>query len=67
MEAGANFIDTADTYQEGQSEQLLGEFIQADRDDLVLARKFTVGACPGLGISRTGNSRKNLATQSRRV
>lgn len=60
--AGGNFIDTADTYQAGQSEQLLGEFIQADRDDLVLATKFTVGARPGSGISRTGNSRKNLRT-----
>lgn len=60
LEAGGNFIDTADAYQAGQSEQLLGEFIQADREALVLATKFTVGAHPGGGLSRTGNSRKNL-------
>ncbi|WP_405136464.1 aldo/keto reductase [Nocardia sp. NBC_01388] len=62
VEAGGNFIDTADTYQLGQSEQLLGEFIHADRDDLVLATKFTVGARPAGGLGRTGNSRKNLRT-----
>lgn len=61
VEAGGNFIDTADVYQAGQSEQLVGEFIRADRDDLVLATKFTVGAGGG-GLSRTGNSRKNLRT-----
>lgn len=60
LDAGGNFIDTADAYQLGQSEQLLGEFVQADRDDLVLATKFAVGAHPGGGLSRTGNSRKNL-------
>ncbi|KXF51330.1 oxidoreductase [Rhodococcus sp. SC4] len=62
LEAGGNFIDSADTYQAGQSEELLGEFIQADRDDLVLATKFTVGARPDRKLSRTGNSRKNLRT-----
>ncbi|WP_062213116.1 aldo/keto reductase [Streptomyces sp. NBRC 109706] len=62
VEAGGNFIDTADVYQGGQSEQLVGEFIHADRDDLVLATKSTVGAHPGGGLSRTGNSRKNLRT-----
>lgn len=60
VEAGGNFIDTADTYQAGQSEQLVGEFIRADRDDLVLATKFTVGANPERKLTRTGNARKNL-------
>lgn len=60
VEAGGNFIDTADTYQVGQSEQLVGEFIHQDRDDLVLATKFTVGASPERKLSRTGNARKNL-------
>jgi aryl-alcohol dehydrogenase-like predicted oxidoreductase len=60
VDAGGNFIDTADTYQLGQSEQLVGEFIHADRDDLVLGTKFTVGARPEQTVSRTGNGRKNL-------
>lgn len=58
LEAGGNHIDTADTYQVGQSEQLVGEFVKADRDEIVLATKFSVGV--RRGISTTGNGRKNL-------
>ncbi len=60
VEAGGNFLDTADTYQAGQSEVLLGEFIAANRDHFVLATKYTLGATPGDGISRTGNSRLSM-------
>ncbi|MFP3813112.1 aldo/keto reductase, partial [Bacillus sp. SIMBA_005] len=60
VEAGGNFIDTADTYQSGESEQLVGEFARAVRDDLVLATKFTVGANPVRTLSRTGNALKNM-------
>lgn len=42
-EAGGNFIDTADGYQFGQSEETVGEFIAADRDHFVLATKYTLG------------------------
>lgn len=58
LDAGGNFIDTADGYQLGQSEQLTGEFIAAERDRLVLATKYTLGG-PG-GIAGTGNSRKAM-------
>lgn len=59
-EAGGNFLDTADNYQFGESEQLVGEFVGADRDDFVIATKFSGGASPQAGISKLGNSRKNL-------
>src|SRR6266478_5737933 len=59
-EAGGNFLDTADSYQFGQSETLLGEFIAADRDHFVVASKYSLGASADSGISRTGNSRKNM-------
>jgi aryl-alcohol dehydrogenase-like predicted oxidoreductase len=59
-EAGGTFLDTADTYQFGESEELTGKFISADRDHFVLATKFTLGATPQPGISTTGNSRKNM-------
>ncbi|MDF1632215.1 aldo/keto reductase [Mycoplana sp. MJR14] len=58
--AGGNFIDTADQYQFGQSETLTGEFIAADRDDVVLATKFSLGDSHGAGLQRTGNSRKAM-------
>ena len=49
-ETGGNFIDTADGYQFGQSEELVGEFLQGRRDDFVLATKFALGgANPNAG------------------
>ncbi|MCA7014746.1 aldo/keto reductase [Dickeya dadantii] len=59
-DAGGNFIDTADAYQFGQSEQMVGEFIAADRDHFVVATKYTLSATPDAGIAQTGNSRKNM-------
>lgn len=60
-EAGGNFIDTADVYQFGQSEELLGTLLQGRREDYVLATKFTNGAVPNANRLVTGNSRKALA------
>src|SRR5215468_9095550 len=47
--AGGNFIDTADGYTEGHSEELLGKFISESglRDRVVLATKFTFNSEPG--------------------
>ncbi|MBK6511747.1 MAG: aldo/keto reductase [Haliea sp.] len=59
-EAGGNFIDTADQYQFGQSESMLANFIAAEREDLVLATKFSLGDSPDAGLQRTGNSRKAM-------
>jgi aryl-alcohol dehydrogenase-like predicted oxidoreductase len=58
-EAGGTLIDTADGYQFGESERFLGEFLAAERDNFVVATKYTQGATPG-GVSITGNSRKNM-------
>ncbi|EYF03986.1 aldo/keto reductase [Chondromyces apiculatus] len=59
-EAGGYFIDTAEGYQAGQSEALVGEFIASERDHFVLATKFTMGVTPQDGVSHLGNSRKNM-------
>src|SRR6202165_4395920 len=40
-DAGGNFIDTADNYQHGVSETLVGEAIAANRDDFIIATEFT--------------------------
>ena len=58
--AGGNFVDTADFYQAGQSESLLGEFIAVDRDDIVLGTKFTFPVMKTAGLQGTGNSRKTM-------
>jgi aryl-alcohol dehydrogenase-like predicted oxidoreductase len=60
VDAGGNFIDTADSYQFGESEELVGDFIAADRDYFVVATKYTLGTTATDGVSRTGNSRKNM-------
>lgn len=60
LDAGGNFIDTADQYQFGQSERLLGDLIAPHRDELVLATKFSLGDAPDSGLMGTGNSIKAM-------
>jgi aryl-alcohol dehydrogenase-like predicted oxidoreductase len=59
LEAGGNFIDTANIYTNGTSETLLGEFLKGDRDRAVLATKYT-NAMPGADPNAGGNQRKNM-------
>ena len=61
VDAGGNFIDTADVYAKGRSEELVGGFIAEGglRDKLVLATKFTFNTAPG-NPNAGGNGRKNI-------
>ncbi len=61
VEAGGNFIDTADVYSGGRSEELLGGYVAGRqlRDQLVLATKFGFNAQPG-NPHAGGNGRKNI-------
>lgn len=59
-EAGGNLIDSADAYQFGQSEELLGKLLQGRREDFVLATKFSNGATPTANRLVLGNSRKAM-------
>jgi aryl-alcohol dehydrogenase-like predicted oxidoreductase len=59
LEGGGNFVDTACNYTDGQSEELLGEFLRSGRDRVVLATKYTLTSQrddPNAG----GNSRKSM-------
>lgn len=61
LEAGGNFIDTADGYTNGHSEEMVGRFVAERklRDRVVIATKFTFSADrsnPNAG----GNGRKNV-------
>jgi len=40
LDAGINFIDTADVYSGGASEEIVGQALQGRRDDVFLATKF---------------------------
>jgi len=42
VEAGGNFVDTANRYTEGTSEKLCGEFIANDRERIVLATTYAL-------------------------
>ncbi len=63
VEAGGNFVDTADIYSGGQSETMLGSFISDRnlRDHLVLATKFGFSREQGTPLTG-GNGRKNIRT-----
>jgi aryl-alcohol dehydrogenase-like predicted oxidoreductase len=61
LDAGGNFIDTANGYTGGTSETFLGKFIRerAERDRIVLATKFTFAMGKG-DPNAGGNGRKNI-------
>ncbi|MDH4171358.1 MAG: aldo/keto reductase [Acidimicrobiia bacterium] len=56
LDAGINFVDTADVYSGGESEQIVAKALRGRRDDVVLATKFhgPMGDDP----NRRGNSRR---------
>src|SRR5438128_9953279 len=55
LDAGINFIDTADVYSQGASEEIVGKALAGKRDKVVLATKFH-GAM-GEDPNARGNSR----------
>lgn len=61
LDAGGNFIDTADIYAGGAGEELTGALIaeRGIRDRIVLSTKFTLGVQPG-DPNSAGNGRKSM-------
>jgi aryl-alcohol dehydrogenase-like predicted oxidoreductase len=57
--AGGNFVDTANRYTGGTSEKYVGEFIKSEREEIVLATKYTLVSREG-DPNSAGNSRKNM-------
>jgi aryl-alcohol dehydrogenase-like predicted oxidoreductase len=55
LDAGINFIDTADVYSAGESEEIVAKAIAARRDEVVLATKFFANM--GAGPNQSGGSR----------
>ena len=56
LDEGINFVDTADMYSAGESEEIVGKALQGRRDEVVLATK--VHFPMGEGRNRGGNSRR---------
>ncbi len=62
VEAGGTFIDTANVYSQGVSEEILGRWLKTrDRDDLVIATKVYGEAAPGEPPRGTG--RKHVLSE----
>jgi aryl-alcohol dehydrogenase-like predicted oxidoreductase len=60
LDAGINFVDTADAYNNGESEEIIGKALKGRRDDVILGSKYS-GAMPLGGIAdrnRAGVSRR---------
>lgn len=56
LDAGINFVDTADVYSGGESEEIVGKALKGRRDNVVLATKFFMPM--GDDINQRGGSRK---------
>src|SRR6201989_3474789 len=61
LDAGINFVDTADVYSAGESEEILGTALNGRRDDVVLATKFFMPM--GDDPNRHGGSRRWIVTE----
>ncbi|KAL8278150.1 hypothetical protein RQP46_009474 [Phenoliferia psychrophenolica] len=64
-ELGGNFIDTANIYQDGESEMWLGEWMEArgNRDEMVIGTKYTSAIKAGTGPIKSnvwGNHKKSM-------
>ena len=56
LDAGINFVDTADVYSAGESERIVGKALAGRRDDVVLATKFFMPM--GTDPNERGGSRR---------
>jgi aryl-alcohol dehydrogenase-like predicted oxidoreductase len=63
-DAGINFIDTANTYNSGKSEEVVGRAIHNERSRWIVATK--VNGVMGPGLSERGSSRPAIMEQARR-
>lgn len=60
LDAGVNFVDTADMYSTGESEEIVGAALRGRRDDVILATKGHFPLDDDQVLNRRGNSRRWL-------
>ncbi|GAA1268322.1 aldo/keto reductase [Planotetraspora silvatica] len=60
LDAGINFVDTADVYSRGESEEIVGKALKGRRDHVVLATKLHLPM--GDDPNQRGNSRRWIMT-----
>jgi aryl-alcohol dehydrogenase-like predicted oxidoreductase len=59
-DAGGNFIDTSDAYQLGESEEIIGKFIEHQRNNFIICTKYTRSSEANPAKSNFGNHRKAM-------
>jgi aryl-alcohol dehydrogenase-like predicted oxidoreductase len=62
LDAGINFVDTADAYSRGESEEIVGQALKGRRDDVVLATKVHLPM--GDDPNQRGSSRRWIMTEA---
>ncbi|MGX6509309.1 aldo/keto reductase [Rhodococcus sp. SJ-2] len=69
-EAGGNFVDTANNYTNGSSEEILGRLVAPERDSVVVSTKYsfpTDPADPNTGGNHRKSLRRSVETSLRRL
>jgi aryl-alcohol dehydrogenase (NADP+) len=64
LDLGVNFFDTANLYSNGRSEEIVGELLKNQRDDIVIATKVRLKV--GEGPNQEGLSRYHILQQLRK-
>src|SRR5713101_3191425 len=64
IDLGVNFFDTANLYSDGRSEEIVGELLKDQRDDVVIASKVRLKV--GEGPNKEGLSRYHILQQVRK-
>ena len=59
LDAGGNFIDTADKYTDGEAERILGRLLRGRRREVILATKYSL-CTDTADVNSFGNHRRNL-------
>src|SRR5512143_3095095 len=63
LDAGINFIDTADVYSAGESEEIVGNALKGRRDDVILATKLYMPIGDDSDPNRRRSSRRWIAQE----
>ena len=59
IDAGINFLDTANVYNQGESERVVGKAVRSMRDEVVIATKVT----GGMGDGRNGRRGESVRVE----
>ncbi|MFL9845721.1 aldo/keto reductase [Flavobacterium rhizosphaerae] len=59
-DAGGNFIDISDLYQFGEAEEIVGNFLENQRNNFIICTKYTKSSEVNPAVSNYGNHRKSM-------